>query len=139
MCLDTTASNNGKKAGACTLLEKGLRRNLLHLTSRHHVMEIIAEKTFSVINISPSTGSNRSILILTVFATIGVANTFGPRLMVFLVVGPLINPSSLHLLSKRTLFWTGLLRKLRQFALLQLILLRQSFLSQMLVSQSSGK
>src|SRR6218665_3250837 len=68
-----------------------------------------------------------------------IPRNFGPRLMVFLVVGPLINTSSLHRLSKRTLSWTALLRKLRQFALLQLLLLRQSFLSQMLVSQFSGK
>src|SRR6218665_1541805 len=69
-----------------------------------------------------------------------IPRNFGPRLMVFLVVGPLINTSSLHPLSKRTLSWTvTLLRKLCQFALLQLLLLHQSFLSQMLVSQSSGK
>src|SRR6218665_1216950 len=68
-----------------------------------------------------------------------IPRNFGPHLMVFLVIGPLIKTSSLHLLSKRTLSWTALLRKLRQFALLQLLLLRQSFLSHMLVSQSSGK
>src|SRR6218665_2348272 len=32
-----------------------------------------------------------------------IPRNFGPRLMVFLVVGPLINTSSLPLLSKRTL------------------------------------
>src|SRR6218665_2740679 len=51
-----------------------------------------------------------------------IPRNFGPCLMVFLVVGPLIKTSSLHLLS-----WTALLRKLRQFALLKLLLLLQSF------------
>src|SRR6218665_833816 len=53
-------------------------------------------------------------------SSLKIPRNFGPRLMVFLVVSPLTNTSSLHLLSKRTLSWTGLLQKLRQFALLQL-------------------
>jgi len=48
MCLHTTVSNTGQKAGACTLIEKGLGRNLLDLACQHHVMEIVAKKACSV-------------------------------------------------------------------------------------------
>jgi len=37
---DTTASNTGPHAGACVLIERRLRRLLLHFSSRHHVFEI---------------------------------------------------------------------------------------------------
>src|SRR6218665_3894604 len=58
----------------------------------------------------------------TIVSSQRIPRNFGPCLMVFLVVGPLIKTSSLHLLSR-----TALLRKLRQFALLKLLLLLQSF------------
>jgi hypothetical protein len=55
MSFDTTSSNTGHKAGACTLIESVLGRELLNLACRHHVMEIVAEKVFAVCGI-PSTG-----------------------------------------------------------------------------------
>jgi hypothetical protein len=55
MSFDTTSSNTGHKAGACTLIESILGRELLNLACRHHVMEIVAEKVFAVCGI-PSTG-----------------------------------------------------------------------------------
>ena len=56
MCFDTTASNTGHIKGACTLIEGTLKRELLHLACRHHVLEIIIEKVFKALNIAPSTG-----------------------------------------------------------------------------------
>ena len=56
LCFDTTASNTGQYAGACSLIQKALDRELLHLACRHHIMEIVAEKAFSIMKIATSTG-----------------------------------------------------------------------------------
>ena len=41
MCFDTTASNTGRRIGACGVIETKLDKNLLHLACRHHVYEIV--------------------------------------------------------------------------------------------------
>ena len=46
MCFDTTASNTGKHAGACVLIEKLLNRSLFHFACRHHVAEVILSGVF---------------------------------------------------------------------------------------------
>ena len=46
-CFDTTASNTGRRAGACILLEQRLRRTVLNLACRHHIYEIILGAVFS--------------------------------------------------------------------------------------------
>lgn len=55
LSFDTTSSNTGCKAGACTIIETMLGRLLLHLACRHHIMEIIADKVFAACHIQ-STG-----------------------------------------------------------------------------------
>jgi hypothetical protein len=47
LCFDTTASNTGKKSGACTLIKEKIGRQLLHLPCRHHIMEIIGSSVFT--------------------------------------------------------------------------------------------
>ena len=44
MSFDTTASNSGVKAGACTLLEKKIGRPLLSLACRHYILELIVAR-----------------------------------------------------------------------------------------------
>ena len=56
MSFDTTASNTGALAGACTLLEQKLGRRLLSLACRHHVHELVLEKAFSICMKTPSSG-----------------------------------------------------------------------------------
>jgi len=46
LCFDTTASNTGKKAGACALLEQKLQHNVLYFPCRHHIMELITGAAF---------------------------------------------------------------------------------------------
>jgi len=48
MCFDTTSSNTGRIAGACTLLEQKLDKELLPLACRHHIAELIIGSTFQV-------------------------------------------------------------------------------------------
>lgn len=48
MSFDTTSGNTGHLNGACTLLEKKIGRELLWLACRHHVMELILSKVFTV-------------------------------------------------------------------------------------------
>ena len=48
MSFDTTSGNTGHVNGACTLLEKKIGRELLWLACRHHVMELILSKVFTV-------------------------------------------------------------------------------------------
>lgn len=55
MCFDTTASNSGQDAGACTLLEKKLGKTLLALACRHHIMELPVSSVFNVL-FGPSSG-----------------------------------------------------------------------------------
>jgi hypothetical protein len=44
MSYDTTSSNTGYKKGACVWLERKIGRNLLHLSCRHHIFELLVEK-----------------------------------------------------------------------------------------------
>jgi hypothetical protein len=48
LCFDTTASNTGHHSSARVLIELALGRNLLHLASRNHMMEVISNATKSV-------------------------------------------------------------------------------------------
>ena len=61
LCFDTTASNTGRINGACILIEWALGRSLLHFACRHHVLEIILEKVFTALHISPSSGPDIAI------------------------------------------------------------------------------
>lgn len=45
--IPTTASNTGNRNGACVQLENILQKNLLHLSCRHHIFEILLEAAFS--------------------------------------------------------------------------------------------
>ena len=49
MCFDTTASNTGKFAGACILLEAFIGHPLLWTSCRHHMPEVILGDVFKVI------------------------------------------------------------------------------------------
>ena len=42
----------GQYASACSLMQKALDRELLHLACRRDIMEIEAEKAFSIIKIA---------------------------------------------------------------------------------------
>lgn len=53
---DTTASNTGRKKGACTLLERKLDKSVLLFGCRHHIAEVILSTVFK--NFLPSTGPN---------------------------------------------------------------------------------
>ena len=46
MSFDATAANTGTKAGVCTLVEKKLDRELLHLACRHHMYEVVLSEVF---------------------------------------------------------------------------------------------
>ena len=46
MCFDTTSSNTGRANGACVLLEQKIKKPLLYLACRHHVMELILAAVF---------------------------------------------------------------------------------------------
>ena len=48
MCFDTTSSNTGRIAGACTILEQLLDRPLLHFGCRHHILELVLAAAFAV-------------------------------------------------------------------------------------------
>jgi hypothetical protein len=48
MCFDTTSVNTGLKSGVCIRLEGLLNRQLLWLACRHHMMELILAKVFSL-------------------------------------------------------------------------------------------
>ena len=47
MCFDTTASNTGRRNGACVLLEQKLEKDLLHLACRHHILELVLACVFT--------------------------------------------------------------------------------------------
>ena len=53
---DTTATNSGKYSGAVVMLEKLLKRKLLHLPCRHHIFELVLEAAFSEAFQEKSTG-----------------------------------------------------------------------------------
>jgi len=49
MSFDTTSANTGKIRGACTVLEQMLKKKLLYLACRHHILELIAGNAFNKI------------------------------------------------------------------------------------------
>jgi len=49
MCFDTTASNTGRKAGACTIESQKLQKPLLGLACRHHIHELIVARVFGLL------------------------------------------------------------------------------------------
>jgi hypothetical protein len=53
---DTTASNTGRLNGACTLLEKSLDREILFLTCRHHIFELVLQGVFTKVKLFSMTG-----------------------------------------------------------------------------------
>jgi hypothetical protein len=55
MCFDTTASNTGRKNGACVLLEQKMEKDLLWFPCRHHITELILEAAVSP-TLQPSSG-----------------------------------------------------------------------------------
>lgn len=46
LCCDTTTSNTGRVKGACVLLERKLRKDLLYLPCRHHIYELVLKSAF---------------------------------------------------------------------------------------------
>jgi hypothetical protein len=46
MCFDTTASNTGRRNGACVLLEQKLDKDMLHFACRHHIFEVVLGGVF---------------------------------------------------------------------------------------------
>lgn len=60
MSFDTTASNSGINTGACVLLEKKIKRDLLSLACRHHILELIIERVFNA-SMGASSGPNIQI------------------------------------------------------------------------------
>lgn len=46
MCTDTTTANTGGIKGACVLFEKIIKRNLIYLACRHHMLELIIGAIF---------------------------------------------------------------------------------------------
>lgn len=48
MCFDTTSVNTGLKNGACVMLEHKVGEELLWLACRHHILEIILSKVFTL-------------------------------------------------------------------------------------------
>ncbi|ESN94365.1 hypothetical protein HELRODRAFT_164196 [Helobdella robusta] len=63
LVFDTTASNSGKKNGACTLLQQKLGRNVLHIACRHHISEIILEHAFSACMSSNTSGPEIALFL----------------------------------------------------------------------------
>ena len=61
MSFDTTASNTGRRNGACILIEQALNTDLLYLACRHHIFEIVAEKVFTALKITTSSGPDIAI------------------------------------------------------------------------------
>jgi len=46
MCFDTTSVNTGSRDGVCVLIEAALKKHLLNLACRYHMMELVLEKVF---------------------------------------------------------------------------------------------
>src|SRR6218665_279949 len=49
MCFDATSSNTGHRFGTCILLEQKLQGDLLYLSCRHHIMELILASAFKAV------------------------------------------------------------------------------------------
>lgn len=50
MCCDTTSSNTGWKNGTCVILEKDMKKQLLLLPCRHHILEVVLSSVFELIS-----------------------------------------------------------------------------------------
>ena len=46
MSFDTTASNTGRRNGACVLIEQKMGKDLLHFACRHHILELVVHAVF---------------------------------------------------------------------------------------------
>jgi len=55
LSFDTTPVNTGIHIGACTLIEEGLRRDLMYFACRHHIYEVVLSHVFKY-SYGPSTG-----------------------------------------------------------------------------------
>ena len=53
MCLDTSSVNSGMKNGACILLEQKMEKDMIWLTCRHYILEIVLEGFF-LLSVGPS-------------------------------------------------------------------------------------
>jgi len=60
MCFDTTSSNTGRTNGACVLLEQKIKRDLLYLACRHHMLELVLAAVFKA-SLGASSGPEVSI------------------------------------------------------------------------------
>lgn len=58
---DTTASNTGRKIGACQHLNKLFERQLIGLPCRHHIHEILVGKAFNELSFETTTSPNVEI------------------------------------------------------------------------------
>ena len=58
MSFDTTASNTGPRIGACTLVQQKLKKKLLSLACRHHILEIVVGAVFTKCLKLPPSGPN---------------------------------------------------------------------------------
>lgn len=54
VCCDTTNSNLGSKAGAAVILERKLKKDLLYMPCRHHILELLLKAIFTA-KVSSST------------------------------------------------------------------------------------
>ncbi|XP_074112741.1 uncharacterized protein LOC141536250 isoform X2 [Cotesia typhae] len=46
LCFDTTATNTGVHNGSCVLIEQALKRELIYLPCRHHILELVLRSVF---------------------------------------------------------------------------------------------
>lgn len=63
MVFDTTSVNTGVKNGTCLLLQKALKKKLLHFACRHHIYELPLRAAFEQWMKEKSTGPNVSIFV----------------------------------------------------------------------------
>ena len=56
LCLDIASTNTGHLKGVCPLDEQELDHDMLYMSCRHHVMEIMTEKVVTVLKVSVSSG-----------------------------------------------------------------------------------
>lgn len=54
VCFDATAANIGSVRGVCTMIEKRLGRNLLHVACRHHILDNVLKDVFKIVHGSSS-------------------------------------------------------------------------------------
>ena len=61
MYFNTTSSNTGRYSGACIIIEREIKKNLLYLACRHHILEIILAAVFKESMGGISSGSDVAI------------------------------------------------------------------------------